>query len=247
MKLPTLVLTALKLLAFVLMVSSTFSMATAIPIPKTSTTSIAPATPTGSSQDVNDYNNLQEREHKSAPYYLYPGFNINMSQDRKDFVPGTLHDVTPRGGVAGALYMDIMYYQQGTLRLKTENNGPDIWIPNTWYCDANRSKSGCIGSNFINPNDAIPHTKLRYDGDRAYLYEKDYHAVVFEKINNEKGKGLYRYLPPGAKPWDRAKWEKENGPKPKCKPDAPFGIGKKLCDFINELPANTGAIFDLGR
>ncbi|RDI89579.1 hypothetical protein Vi05172_g13 [Venturia inaequalis] len=169
-----------------------------------------------------------------------------MSQDRDDFVPGTLHEVTPRGGVAGAMYLDIMYYQQGTLRLKTENKGFDIWIPDTWFCDAKRNKGGCIGSNFINPNAAIPNTKLRYDGDRAYLSEVDIHPAVFEKVNDERVREMYRYLPPGAKPWDRAKWDREHGPKAKCNPGANvFGLGDKICDGIDKVSLDE--VFDYGQ
>lgn len=245
MKLLTHILKAPRLLNLVLVAIFAFGMVTSTPISKTSNTTVDTATPAASFRDDTNSLHLQKRKkHKSHPYWLAPEFGINMSQDKGDFVPGTLREVRPpRGGATGALYLDIMYYQQGTLRLKTQNKGPDIWIPNTWFCDAKRNRGGCIGSNFIDPMSWIPNTKIRYDGDRAYLYETDIHAAVFEKVNSDVPavKDMYRYLPPGAKPWDRAKWNREHGPKPKCNPGSNvFGLGKKICDAIENISGSLG-------
>lgn len=161
-----------------------------------------------------------------------------MSEDKQDFVSGTLHEVTPRGGTSGAIYRDIMSYQQGTLRLRATNGGPDVIIPDTYFCDAKRNKGGCIGRNIINPTEAGLHAadtnlNIRYDGDLAFLATNNLknHPAIFEKVNDDQAKDMFRYLPPGTKPWGREKWEKENPNKPACNRGKNwFGIGDKICD-----------------
>lgn len=171
-----------------------------------------------------------------------------MSQDRHDFVPGSLHEVEPRGGAVGPLYRDIMYYEQGTLRLKSRYYDREVLIPNTWFCDAKRNKAGCIGANFINPNDAIlhaadPNLNLTYwNGHFAFLSTDERYPAYFEKVTDDRVNEMYRYLPPGVEPWNHPKYLREHTNRPLCvvaNPDL-FGVTKKLCDAYNAIRKKQG-------
>lgn len=80
-----------------------------------------------------------------------------------------------------------------------------------------------MGRNIINPTEAglhaaDPNLNIRYDGDLASLAMNNLknHPAIFEKVNDDQAKDVFRYLSPGTKPWDRKKWEKENLNEPAC-------------------------------
>ncbi|QDS72985.1 hypothetical protein FKW77_008853 [Venturia effusa] len=219
-------------------------------------TNISATLPLSTFQNISSLANLEKRKsHKSSHYYLSAADGLFLSQDEKDFIPGSIREDTPRSGPNGALYRKIRFSQRGHLRLRANTGKNDVIFPNAWYCnnkDKKRNPGGCYGRNFIDPRPEIlaaydPNLKIRYEGNFAYITSGRNGEIRFDKVNDKSGRDHYRYVEPGMKFFDRKKWQAEQDARPACNRKGDifgivnfFGILDKICDAYENLMKNGG-------